>query len=143
MEIAKNTVTDVDSRAAARDLLILSVILLLFLVLSYYFNVFLFIVELFQKNPWALTYIDEIVTALVVLSIGLAVYSRRRLLELRRETNKCILAERELAAAAATRAETERIVSKQLHAEIEQLLKFMKEDREMFLDKIEQLRRGH
>jgi hypothetical protein len=128
------------SQEASKDLVGIGIVLALTLLLSYYFKVFLFIVELFQKNPEALTFLDEIITGLVVISLGFAFFSWRRLKELKKETDKCILEERELAAMAVTHAEAERIVSKQLHVEIEQLMKFLKEDREILLSKIEKQR---
>lgn len=127
----------IHSQAASKDLMGIGIVLALTLILSYYFKVFLFIVELFQDNPGMLTFLDEIIPGLVVISLGFAFFSWRRLKELKEETGKCIQEERELAAVAATHAEAERIVSKQLHVEIEQLMKFLKEDREMLLSRIE------
>ena len=118
-------------------MIILGVVFILVLTASFYVNIFAFIVDLFQKNPGALVYIDEIVVGLVTLSIGFAVFSWRRVIELNKETEKCILAERELARMADTRAETERIISKQLHAEIEVLMKYLKDDREIIVSKIQ------
>jgi|GEM_PF-752299 len=132
--------TKIHSQAASGDLIGIGIVLALTLVLSYYFKVFLFIVELFQRNPGALTFLDEIITGLIVLSLGFAFFSWRRLKELKEETFKCIQEERELAALANTKAEAERIVSKQLHVEIEQLMRFLKEDREILLSKIEKQR---
>lgn len=118
------------------ELIVFSAVFVLALVLSYYFNVFLFIVEYFQKNPASITYIDEIIVGLVVLSVSSAIFAWRRLMELKKETEKCILAEKEVAQIAHTQAETEKIISKQLHSEIELLLKYLKEDREILLSKI-------
>ena len=107
------------STTAFKDLIILAVIIIVLLVLSYFFNVFVFLVALFQKNPKAITYIDEIITFLMALSIGLAVFSWRRWRELKQETAQRIKFQEELTMLANTKAETERIISKQLQCEIE------------------------
>jgi membrane protein implicated in regulation of membrane protease activity len=101
------------------DLVILALITIVLLIFSYFFNAFIFLVKLFQKYPESITYIDEIVTLLLTLSIGLAVFSWRRWRELQKETRQRIKFQEELIALANTRAETERIISKQLHCEIE------------------------
>jgi len=99
-------------------------------------------VKLFQKSPSALIYVDEIITGLLTLSIGFAVFSWRRWIELKKETEERIRAERELVHLADTKAETERIISKQLHSEIDVLLKYLKEEREMFLSKMRKEQSG-
>jgi hypothetical protein len=104
---------------AFKDLVIFAIITIIVLILSYFLNVFLFLVELFQKNPKAITYIDEIITLLFTLSFGLAVFSWRRWRELRRETAERIKLQEELVRIAHTKVETEKIISKQLHTEIE------------------------
>jgi len=119
-----------------------NIIFIFVLVLSYHFNVFEFIVKLFQKSPSALIYVDEIITGLLTLSIGFAVFSWRRWIELKKETEERIRAERELVHLADTKAETERIISKQLHSEIDVLLKYLKEEREMFLSKMRKEQSG-
>ncbi|MCX5694727.1 MAG: hypothetical protein NT014_06390 [Candidatus Omnitrophica bacterium] len=119
MDTVKKLVTEKGRATILKDILVLAIVTIIFLVFSYFFNVFIFLVELFQKNPKAITYIDEIITLLVVLSIGLAVFSWRRLLELKKETAQRIKFQEELLLLANTRAETERIISKQLHCEIE------------------------
>ncbi len=105
--------------SAFRDIIILIVIAITVLVLSYFFNIFVFLVELFQKHPKAISYIDEIITFLLTLSIGLAVFSWRRWRELKKETTQRIKLQEELLLIADTRIEAERIISKQLHCEIE------------------------
>lgn len=105
--------------SAFKDLVILTVVTVVLLVLSYFFNVFVFLVEIFRKHPQAITYIDEIITFLLSLSIGLAVFSWRRWRELKQETSQRIKLQEELIMIADTRAEAERIISKQLHCEIE------------------------
>ena len=114
---------------ASKDSVIVGTAVILVFILSFYFNVFRFIVTSFRKNIIALEWIDEIIMCLLTLSIGLAVFAWRRLKECKKETEKCIVAEKELANMANTRAEAERIISKQLHAEIEVLLKYLKEER--------------
>jgi uncharacterized membrane protein YidH (DUF202 family) len=104
--------------AAFKDLIILIAVTIILLVFSYFFNIFVFLVELFRKHPERITYIDEIFTFLLTLSIGLAVFSWRRWRELKRETEQRIKFQEELIMIANTRAETERIISKQLHYEI-------------------------
>jgi hypothetical protein len=54
------------------------------------------------------------------LSIGFAIFSWRRWLELKKESAERIKIQEELVRIANTKAETERIISKQLHFEIEQ-----------------------
>jgi len=103
-----------------KDMIIFAIITVFILVISYFFDIFKFLVELFQKNPQALTYIDEILTALITLSIGFAIFSWRRWLELKKETARSIKLQEELLKIANTHAETERIISKQLRSEIEE-----------------------
>lgn len=105
--------------SALKDLIIIAVVSILVLILSYFFNIFLFLVELFQKYPQAVTYIDEVITFLLALSIGFAIFSWRRWLELKKETTERLRIQEELIDLANTKAETERIISKQLHSEIE------------------------
>jgi hypothetical protein len=119
-----------------KDLVVLGVVFFLALVLSYYFNVFIFIVDFLLKHPSAISYVDEVIVGLLILSIGFAVISWRRLNDCKNESERCIIAEREIAKTADTRAETERIIAKQLHAEIEVLMKYLREDREILLSKI-------
>lgn len=122
---------------ALKDSVAIGIAVIFVFVLSYYFDVFKFIVVLFQKNPVAVEWIDEIITGLLTLSIGLAIFAWRRLNECQQESQKCIDAEKELASIAITRAEAESIVSKQLHAEIEVLLKYLKEERDTLISKIQ------
>ena len=106
--------------SVSKDLIVLGIISALVFILSYFFDVFVFLVKFFQKHPHSITYVDEIVTSLLTLSIGFAVFSRRRWLELRKETAQRIRLQEELVQHAKTEAESERIISRQLHAEIEQ-----------------------
>jgi len=119
MNTDKKISTNKFSNRAFKDLLILGVLTIILLVFSYFYNIFVFLVELFQKRPETLTYIDEIITLLITLSVGLAVFSWRRWAELKRETAQRMKLQEELILIANTKAETERIISKQLHCEIE------------------------
>ncbi len=105
---------------AHKDLVIIAAIFILVFILSYFFNVFVFLLDLFRKYPRLITYVDEIITGLLTLSIGFAVFSWRRWKELKKETAERIKIQDELIKLANTKAETERIISKQLHSEIEQ-----------------------
>ena len=80
---------------------------------------FIFLVEFFQKYPHSITWIDEIITGLLALSIGFAIFSWRRWIELKKETSERIKLQEELIRIAHTKADTERIISRQLHHEIE------------------------
>jgi uncharacterized membrane protein YcjF (UPF0283 family) len=119
MDSAKKIATAKKHSSVLGDLIILAVVVIVMLVLSYFFNVFIFLVELFQKHPKAITYIDEIITLLVTLSVGLAIFSWRRWRELKQETAQRIKLQEELIMMAKTEAETERIISKQLHCQIQ------------------------
>ena len=80
-------------------------------------------IELFRKHPKAITWLDEIITGLVTLSFGFAIFSWRRWKELKQETAKRIKLQEELVKNAETKAETERIIAKQLHCEIDEYRK--------------------
>jgi len=105
--------------SVTKDLITIFVVFVLVLVLSYFFNIFLFIVRLFQKHPRAITYIDEIITGLVTLSVSFSIFSWRRWKELKEETSKRIEVDEELIRIADTNVEVERIINKQLRCEIE------------------------
>ena len=106
--------------ASGKDLFVIAAILIIVFVLSYCFNLFEYFMRLFQENPKAIIWIDEIITGLLTLSICFAVFSWRRWLELKKETAKRLKLQEELIGMAETRAETERIISKQLHCEVEE-----------------------
>jgi hypothetical protein len=74
-----------------------------------------------------ITWFDEIITALLTLSIGFAVFSWRRWLELKKETAERMRLQEELIKACETKAETERIICKQLHCDIEEHRKMEKD----------------
>ena len=105
---------------AAKDLIIIAVSLIFVLTLSLFFDVFVFILDLIKQNPGSIVYVDEVIIGLLTLSISFAIFSWRRWQETKRETAERIKAQEELIRIANTRAETERIISKQLHVEIEQ-----------------------
>jgi len=113
--------------AAARDLVILGLIIAAVFTLSYSFNVFNFLVKIFENNPQTIVYIDEIITILLTLSAGLAIYSWRRWLELKKESAERIKNQEMLREAAETKAEVERIISKQLRTDMDQVKQEIKE----------------
>jgi len=102
-----------------KDLAALAFIVIVTLVLSYFFNVFTFLVEFFQKHPRSITWIDEIIMGFLVLSVGFAVFSWRRWRELEKETIERLRLQKELIKIAETKAETERIICRQLKCDIE------------------------
>ncbi len=106
--------------SATKDLIVIAVVSFLVFVLSYFFNIFGFIVKFLQKHPSAVTFVDEVVTLLLTLSISFVVFSWRRWRELKEETAQRIKAQEELIKIAHTKAEIERIISKQLRVEIEE-----------------------
>ncbi|MGE5309031.1 MAG: hypothetical protein ACM3OC_08095 [Deltaproteobacteria bacterium] len=108
---------------ASKDLIILTLVTLIVFIVSYFFDVFAFLVLFFQKHPRAVTFFDEIITGLVTVSIGLAVFAWRRYGELRKETAEKIRLQEELISNAETKAETERIICKQLHCDLEEYRK--------------------
>jgi len=105
---------------ARKDLLFLFFFALLVFILSYYFDIFIFIVRFLERHPRHIIYVDEVVMTLLSISIGFAVYSWRRWIELKKETGERIRLQEELLKVAETRAEAESIICKQLHVEIEQ-----------------------
>lgn len=109
------------------DLLVLVAGTVLVLELSYFFNVFGVIVRFLRENPDKIIYVDEIITTLLTLSVGLAIFSWRRWRELKRETAKRIKKQEELLSVTATQAEVERIISKQLRADMDQMKQDVRE----------------
>ena len=104
---------------AFKDLTAIFLSLIAVFILSYVFNVFAFLVEFFQNNPKSITWIDEIITGLLTLSIGFAIFSWRRWWELKKETIERMRLQEERVKIAETKAETERIICKELHCDIE------------------------
>jgi len=104
---------------AVKDLLMLLIVTIFVFIFSYFFSVFTFLVKIFQENPDAITYVDETISVLLTVSIGLAVFAWRRWLELKKETAERLRLEEEIVGLANTKAETERIIAKQLRNELE------------------------
>jgi len=123
LESKKNNVIPQPSRAL-RDLILLIAITIFVLVLSYFFDLFVIIVRFLQRHPERIVYVDEVFTGLLTLSIGLAIFAWRRWGELKKETAERIKKQEELLRFTATQAEVERIISKQLRSDMDQ----MKED---------------
>lgn len=119
----KKNNTKVRSTGAFKDLIAIFMVTIFVFILSYFFDALKFLVEFFQKNPHSITWIDEIITGLLTLSIGFAIFSWRRWRELKKETAERLRLQEELAKIAQTRIETERIICKQLHCEIEEYKK--------------------
>ncbi|MDD5042571.1 MAG: hypothetical protein PHV40_02775 [Candidatus Omnitrophica bacterium] len=107
--------------AAFKDLSMLIAATILVLVLSYFFNIFGLIVEFLKNSPDKIIYVDEVITTLLTLSLGLAVFAWRRWVDLKKETAERIKKQEELLGVTATQAETERIISKQLHIDMDQM----------------------
>ena len=112
---------------ARRDLVLLVSATFFVLALSYYFDVFALIVRFIRRHPDTIVYIDEIVTGLLTLSIGLVIFSWRRWLDLKKETAKRLKQQEELLRVTSTKAEVERIISKQLHNDMDQMKKDVRE----------------
>jgi hypothetical protein len=106
-------------KPAFRDLAVILIVSTLIFVLTYFFDVFIFIVRFLEKYPDKIIYVDEIITALLTFSIGFAIFSWRRWLELKEETADRIAAQEALVKLTETKAEVERIINKQLKNEIE------------------------
>lgn len=103
-----------------RDLLIFGIILLLALAAAHYFGVLVFIIEYVDRRPGEVIFLDELVAGLLVLSTGLFIFLMRKMHQLKKETVERIRLQEELLNSALTEAEVERIIGKQLHAEIEE-----------------------
>ncbi len=101
------------------DLIVMAVIVAAVFILSYFFNVFGLLVEVFRRNQEAIFFIDEIIMVLLTVSICLAVFAWRRWRELKRESAERTKLQEELVKSAETKAETERIINRQLQSEIE------------------------
>ena len=105
--------------SAFKELVIIIATVFIVFIFSYYFNVFVLLMELFQKHPQAITWVDEIITGLLTLSVGLAIFAWRRWLELKKETAERIRLQEELISMAETKAEAAGIICKELRSEIE------------------------
>ena len=113
--------------SAARDLVWLIAVTVFVLLLSYYFDTFVLIVRYLERHPGKIVYIDEVITAFLTLSISLAIFSWRRWVELRKETAERIKKQEELLRMTATQAEVERIISKQLRSDMDQMKQDVRE----------------
>jgi len=111
----------------AFDLIILAVALTFVFIISFFFNVFGFLVRFFERNPAVLNFIDEIITALLVLSIGLAIISWRRMQELKKETAERMRLQAKIIEDYEIKLETEKIICKGLHYDIEAYRKMEKD----------------
>ncbi len=105
------------------DLIVLAAILTLVFITSFFFNVFGFLVNFFQQNPAALNFVDELITALLVLSIGFAIISWRRLRELKEETAERVRLQEKMLEDYETKLEMEKVICQGLHYDIEQYRK--------------------
>ncbi|MDD5006176.1 MAG: hypothetical protein PHS93_06720 [Candidatus Omnitrophica bacterium] len=124
-EIKKNTKSQLAN--SSKDLVIIAVVSVCVFILSYFFDVFVFIVRFLEKHPRRIIYLDEIITLLLTLSIGLAVFSWRRWLELKKETAERMKEQEEVIKLTATQAAVERIINKQLHADMDQMKQGVRE----------------
>ncbi|MCX5704191.1 MAG: hypothetical protein NT066_06865, partial [Candidatus Omnitrophica bacterium] len=130
----RNKNTGLQPSRATRDLVLLIAITILVLILSYFFDVFILIVKFLQEHPNKIIYIDEVITGLLTLSIGLAIFAWRRWLELKKETAERIKKQEELIRLAATQAEVERIISKQLRSDMDQMKQDVREILHLFIN---------
>jgi len=118
-----------------KDLVLLVAVTVLILLISYFFNIFGIIVEFLHKHPDKILYIDEVITTLLTLSIGLVVFAWRRWLDLKRETTERIKSQEELIRITTTQAETERIINKQLHIDMDEMKQDLREILHLLLNK--------
>lgn len=133
--LSKNKNCDIRFTSAFKDLVLLAVVTISVLIISYSFDVFASIVKFLQKYPDKIIYIDEVVMGLLTLSIGLVIFAWRRWLDLRKETAERIKKQEELLKLAATQAEVERIISKQLHSDMDQMKDDVREILNLLIDK--------
>jgi hypothetical protein len=108
---------------AVKDLIVIFTITILVVVISYFFDILKILVDYFQNNPKSITYIDEIIVGFLTLIIGFAIFSWRRWTELKKETFQRLKLQEELINIAQTKAETERIICRQLHCELDEYKK--------------------
>lgn len=120
---------------ARKDLITIIIVSILVFILSYFFDVFVFIVRFLDRHPGKIVYVDEIITILLALSVGLAVFAWRRWLELKKETAERIKKQEELLRITETQAEVERIISKQLRSDMDQIKQQVQEILRLLHDK--------
>lgn len=123
----KDMNTKVRPSRVSRDLIMLVAVIVLVLILSYFFGMFTLIVKFLQEHPDKVVYVDEVITGLLTLSIGLSVFAWRRWVELKKETSERIRNQEELLRITATQAEIERIIGKQLRVDMDQMKQDVKE----------------
>ena len=133
--LSKNKNCNIRFTSAFKDLVLLAIVTISVLILSYSFDVFASIVKFLQKYPDKIIYIDEVVMGLLTLSIGLVIFAWRRWLDLRKETAERIKKQEELLKLTATQAEVERIISKQLHSDMDQMKDDVREILNLLIDK--------
>ena len=121
LEKPRNKNKDSHFYSAIRDLVVVIIITISVGLISYFFNVFDLIVKFLQRNPEKIFYIDEVIVTLLTLSIGLFVFAWRRWLELKKETTERIKNQEELLKFTTTQAETEKIINRQLHIDMDQM----------------------
>jgi len=131
----KDTNTGVQPSRVLRDLIILFAAIILVLILSYFFDMFTLIVRFLRKYPDKIVYVDEVITGLLTLSIGLSIFAWRRWLELKKETSQRIRNQEELLRITATQAEIERIIGKQLRVDMDQMKQDVREILQLLCNK--------
>jgi NADH:ubiquinone oxidoreductase subunit 5 (subunit L)/multisubunit Na+/H+ antiporter MnhA subunit len=112
---------------AAKDLIMLGIISIFVFILSYFFDAFIFIVKFLEKYPKNIVYIDEVITVSLTLSIGFAIFAWRRWMELKKIAAERLRLQKELVEIAEVKAETERIICKQLHCDIDEYKKISRD----------------
>lgn len=120
---------------AIKDLFLVIAAIIFVLILSYFFDVFSLIVKFLQKNPEKIMYVDEVIMFFLTLSIGLAVFAWRRWNDLKKESAERIKKQEELIRLTVTQAEVERIISKQLRHDMEQMKQDVREILNIILSK--------
>lgn len=103
-----------------RDLFVFAILLLLALLAAHYFGVLVFIIEYVDKRPGAVIFLDEFVAGMLVLSTGLFIFLLRKMAQLKEETAERIRLQEELLKRCQTEAQIEKIISHQLHVEVEE-----------------------
>ena len=121
LEKPRNKNKDSHLYSAIRDLVFVIITTISACLISYFFNVFDLIVKFLQKHPEKIFYIDEVIVTLVTLSIGLFLFAWRRWMELKKETTERIKNQEELLRLTTTQAETEKIINRQLHIDMDQM----------------------
>ena len=122
-QLVKKENSDFGISNTASDLIILFATVILVFIASSFLNVFTFLVEFFQKNPAALNFVDEIIMVLLILSLGFAVISWRRLRELKKETAERVRLQEKIIDDYETKLEMEKVICQGLHYDIEQYRK--------------------